>query len=210
MNFVFLGPPGAGKGSLAVLAAAEYGIPHVSTGDIFRSAVKNKTPLGVKVKSIMDSGALVSDEITTDLVRERLCEADAKRGYILDGFPRTVEQAKMFDSFAENIKVVNFMIQTEQVVKRLETRRVCRSCGANFNVLSKPPKKEGVCDECGGELYQREDDKPLSIKKRLEVYLEQTQPLIDFYSEKGVLSDVDAGIETAELLKVFMRIFPKG
>lgn len=210
MNFVFLGPPGAGKGSLAILAAKEYGIPHISTGDIFRQAVKNQTPLGLKVKSIMDSGALVSDEVTSDLVKERLTALDAQKGYILDGFPRTIEQAKMFASFATDIKVVNFMIQSEQVVKRLETRRVCKNCGANFNLLTKPPKTEGICDECNGNLYQREDDKAASIKKRLEVYLLQTQPLIDFYSEKGVLTDIDAGIESAKLLEIFIRLFPKG
>ena len=184
-NFIFLGPPGAGKGSLAVKVAEDYKIPHISTGDIFRANIKAQTPLGVKVKAIIDSGALVSDELTFELVKDRIAQDDCKNGYILDGFPRTIPQAEMLESLVSDIKVVNFEIQDEIVIRRLSTRRTCKACGANFNVLTLPPKVEGVCDKCNGELYQRDDDKQESIMNRMDVYREQTEPLINFYKEKG-------------------------
>lgn len=206
-NFIFLGPPGAGKGSLAVKVAADYKIPHISTGDIFRAAIKNQTPLGIKVKAIIDSGALVSDEVTCELVKDRLSQPDVKNGFILDGFPRTIPQAEMFTSICADVKVVNFVIADEAVIRRLSTRRVCKACGANFNVLTLPPKVEGVCDKCGGELYQRDDDKQESILHRMDVYREQTEPLINFYKDKGTITDLDASIETDVLLKEFKKIF---
>ncbi|NLC91979.1 MAG: adenylate kinase [Treponema sp.] len=206
-NFIFLGPPGAGKGSLAVKVAADYKIPHISTGDIFRAAIKNQTPLGIKVKAIIDSGALVSDEVTCELVKDRLSAPDVANGFILDGFPRTIPQAQMFTSICSDVKVVNFVIADEAVIRRLSTRRVCKSCGANFNVLTLPPKVEGVCDKCGGELYQRDDDKSESILHRMDVYREQTEPLINFFKEKGAITDLDASIETDVLLKEFKKIF---
>ena len=209
MNFIFLGPPGAGKGSLAVKAAAEYGIPHISTGDIFRAAIKNETPLGLKVKAIIDSGSLVSDEITCALVKERLEEPDAKNGFILDGFPRTIPQAEAFSAICTDVAVVNFKISDEAVIKRLSTRRVCKKCGANFNILTLPPKKEGVCDACSGELFQRDDDKQDSILHRMNVYREQTEPLIDFYRQKGQLTDIDGATQTPQLLDTFKQLFPK-
>lgn len=209
MNFIFLGPPGAGKGSLAVKVASEYDIPHISTGDIFRAAIKNQTPLGKKVKSIIDSGALVSDEITCALVEERLKEDDTKAGYILDGFPRTIAQAEMFQKIAHDAVAVNFVISTDEVVKRLSTRRVCKACGANYNIVSVPPKVAGVCDICGGELYQRDDDKEESIAKRMAVYKTQTEPLIDFYRKKNALVDFDSTVPTAKLLEAFKKKFPK-
>ena len=209
MNFIFLGPPGAGKGSLAVKAAAEYGIPHISTGDIFRAAIKNETPLGLKVKAIIDSGSLVSDEITCALVKERLEEPDAKNGFILDGFPRTIPQAEAFSAICTDVAVVNFQISDEAVIKRLSTRRVCKKCGANFNILTLPPKKEGVCDACSGELFQRDDDKQDSILHRMNVYREQTEPLIDFYRQKGQLTDIDGATQTPQLLDTFKQLFPK-
>ncbi len=206
-NFIFLGPPGAGKGSLAVKVAEDYKIPHISTGDIFRANIKAQTPLGVKVKAIIDSGALVSDELTFELVKDRIAQDDCKNGYILDGFPRTIPQAEMLESLVSDIKVVNFEIQDEIVIRRLSTRRTCKACGANFNVLTLPPKVEGVCDKCNGELYQRDDDKQESIMNRMEVYREQTEPLINFYKEKGKITDLDASIETDILLGKFKEIF---
>jgi adenylate kinase len=206
-NFIFLGPPGAGKGSLAVKVAEDYKIPHISTGDIFRANIKAQTPLGVKVKAIIDSGALVSDELTFELVKDRIAQDDCKNGYILDGFPRTIPQAELLESLVSDIKVVNFEIQDEIVIRRLSTRRTCKACGANFNVLTLPPKVEGVCDKCNGELYQRDDDKQESIMNRMDVYREQTEPLINFYKEKGKITDLDASIETDILLGKFKEIF---
>ena len=206
-NFVFLGPPGAGKGSLAVKVAEDYKIPHISTGDIFRANIKAQTPLGVKVKAIIDSGSLVSDELTFELVKDRLAQDDCKNGYILDGFPRTIPQAEMLDGLVADLKVVNFNIADEIVIRRLSTRRVCKACGANFNVLTLPPKVEGVCDKCGGELYQRDDDKQESILHRMDVYREQTEPLINYYKGKGKITDIDASIETDILLGEFKKIF---
>ena len=206
-NFIFLGPPGAGKGSLAVKVAEDYKIPHISTGDIFRANIKAQTPLGVKVKAIIDSGSLVSDELTFELVKDRLAQDDCKNGYILDGFPRTIPQAEMLEGLVSDVKVVNFEIQDEIVIRRLSTRRVCKACGANFNVLTLPPKVEGVCDKCGGELYQRDDDKQESILHRMDVYREQTEPLINFYKNKGKITDLDASIETDVLLGKFKEIF---
>lgn len=208
-NFIFLGPPGAGKGSLAVKVAEEYKIPHISTGDIFRANIKAQTPLGVKVKAIIDSGSLVSDELTFELVKDRLSQDDCKNGYILDGFPRTIPQAEMLEGLVSDIKVVNFEIQDEIVIKRLSTRRVCKSCGANYNILTLKPKVEGVCDKCDGELYQRDDDKQESILHRMDVYREQTEPLINFYKEKGKITNLDASIETDILLTKFEEIFKK-
>ena len=206
-NFIFLGPPGAGKGSLAVKVAEDYKIPHISTGDIFRANIKAQTPLGVKVKAIIDSGSLVSDELTFELVKDRLAQDDCKNGYILDGFPRTIPQAEMLEKLVDDIKVVNFEIKDEIVIRRLSTRRVCKACGANFNVLTLPPKVEGICDKCGGELYQRDDDKQESILHRMDVYREQTEPLINFYKNKGKITDLDASIETDVLLGEFKKIF---
>ena len=208
MNFIFLGPPGAGKGSLAVKVAEDYKIPHISTGDIFRDNIKRGTELGVKVKAIIDSGALVSDDLTCELVKDRLSKDDCKNGFILDGFPRTIPQAEMFTSICPDVTVVNFQIADDVVIKRLSTRRVCKKCGANYNVLTLPPKTEGVCDKCGGELYQRDDDKQESIMHRMEVYREQTEPLIDFYRKKSQLKDIDGAIQTADLLEKFKVEFP--
>ena len=208
MNFIFLGPPGAGKGTLAAKVALSYNIPHISTGEIFRAAIKAKTPLGLKVQAIIDSGALVSDDITVELVKDRLSQDDAKNGFILDGFPRTIPQAEMFTAICPDVKVVNFEIADEIVIKRLSTRRVCKACGANFNSLTLPPKVEGVCDKCEGELFQRDDDKQESILHRMDVYREQTEPLINFYKEKGDITDLDAAIETSELMGIFKDKFP--
>ena len=149
MNFIFLGPPGAGKGTLAGQVAEEYGIPHISTGDIFRANIKNKTPLGVKVKAVIDAGGLVSDEDTCALVEDRLKQDDCKKGFILDGFPRTIPQAEALEKIKNDVQVVNFEVDNELIIARLSNRRVCKSCGANYNVKFMPPKVEGKCDKCG-------------------------------------------------------------
>jgi adenylate kinase len=197
MKLIFLGPPGAGKGTLAAKAVDILKVPHISTGAIFRSAITAGSPLGLKVKAIIDAGKLVDDETTIELVKERLAQADARKGYILDGFPRTIPQAEALAGFSAVDKVVNFDIPDPAALERLGGRRVCRICGHNFHILFDRPSKEGICDHCGGEVYTRDDDKPEAVGKRLEVYRTQTAPLIDFYRGKGLLVDVDAqpGVE---------------
>ncbi len=192
MKLIFLGPPGAGKGTLAGFMGKELGIPQISTGDIFRDAIKRETELGKKVKQIVSRGDLVPDALTVDLVKERLAQPDASRGFILDGFPRTIPQAEALEGFQRPDAVINFVISDEAVVKRLSGRRVCKNCGAIYNVDNMPSKVEGVCDKCGGPLYIRDDDRVESIKNRLEVYKKQTEPLILFYREKNLLKDVDS------------------
>ena len=192
MKLIFLGPPGAGKGTLAARAVDIVKVPHISTGNMFRAAIAAASPLGRKVKEILDSGRLVDDETTTALVRERLAEADARDGYILDGFPRTIPQAEALAAFSAVDRVLNFDIPDDGVLQRLGGRRTCRQCGYNFHMVFDPPRAEGVCDHCGGEVYTRDDDKPEAVAKRLEVYRAQTAPLIGFYRERGLLSDVDA------------------
>jgi len=192
MKLIFLGPPGAGKGTLAAKAVDILKLPHISTGAIFRSAIAAASPLGLKVKAIIDAGKLVDDETTIELVKERLTQADVQKGYILDGFPRTIPQAEALAKFSTVEKVVNFDISDSLILERLGGRRVCRKCGYNFHMIFDKPKAENVCDHCGGEVYTREDDKAEAIKKRLEVYRAQTAPLIDYYRSKGLLVDVDA------------------
>ena len=192
MNLIFLGAPGAGKGTLATLLSKDYGIPQISTGDLFRAAVKDGSELGGKVKGIMEKGELVPDSLTVELVKVRLGKPDAQQGYILDGFPRTVAQADALAEFQKIDAAVNFRISDELVIRRLSGRRVCRSCGAIYHIENMPPKKEGTCDACGGELYIRDDDKIESIKNRLRVYKEQTEPLIAYYREKGLLQEIDS------------------
>lgn len=208
MNFIFLGPPGAGKGTLAGQVAEEYGLPHISTGDIFREAIKNQTPLGVKVKGIIDAGGLVSDDITCALVDERLKKDDCKKGFILDGFPRTIPQAESLEKMVNDVKVVNFEVDDDLIIARLSNRRVCKKCGTNFNVRFMPPKKDGICDKCGGELYTRDDDKLESITHRLEVYREQTAPLIGFYRNLGKITDIDSARDSQLVLVDFRKLFP--
>ena len=192
MKLIFLGPPGAGKGTLALRAVDILNVPQISTGSIFRAAVAAGSPLGLKVKAIMDAGKLVDDETTIALVKERLAMDDVQKGYILDGFPRTIAQAQALETFSKVDNVVNFDIPDSGVIERLGGRRVCRKCGYNFHVIFNKPSREGICDTCGGEIYIRDDDKPEAIQKRLEVYREQTAPLIDYYRRKGLLLDIDA------------------
>lgn len=191
MNLIFLGPPGAGKGTIAALGKATLGVPHISTGDLFRAAVKNGTPLGLMVKDILSSGGLVPDSLTIDLVRERLSIPDTASGWILDGFPRTIPQAEALSAIARIDRVVNFDVADEIVVRRLSGRRVCRACGAIYHVRSMPTNVEGVCDACGGEVYTRPDDAESAIKVRLENYRSQTAPLIEWYGVRGTLLTVD-------------------
>lgn len=192
MKLIFLGPPGAGKGTLAGTVSKDYGIPQISTGDIFRDAIKRETELGKKVKEIVGRGDLVPDELTVSLVKERLTQADAQKGYILDGFPRTIPQAEALEKFQKLDAVVNFSISDEQVVKRLSGREICKSCGAIYHVTNMPSKVKGVCDKCGGPVYVRPDDSLESITNRLDVYRKQTEPLIGFYRGRKLLKDIDS------------------
>ena len=208
MNFIFLGPPGAGKGTLASQVAEEYGIPQISTGDIFRENIKNQTELGKKVKAIMDAGGLVSDDVVLEIVEDRLKKDDCKKGFILDGFPRTIPQAEAFEKLGINVKVVNFEVNNDLIIARLSNRRVCKNCKANYNVKFMPPKVEGRCDKCGGELFTREDDKLESITNRLEVYRKETEPLIDFYRKLNKITDIDSARDSAEVLVDFKKLFP--
>ena len=209
MKLIFLGPPGAGKGTLAALVAESYKIPHISTGEIFRAAIREKTPLGLKVQAIIDAGQLVSDDITIELVRERLAKDDAKKGFILDGFPRTIPQAEALAGIVSIDAAVNFDIADNDVVSRLSGRRVCKTCSQNYHVDYMKPKVDGKCDKCGGDLFVREDDKIEAITKRLEVYRAQTAPLIDFYRNNGKLTDIDAKPASGIVLESFKKAFPQ-
>jgi adenylate kinase len=196
MRIVFLGPPGVGKGTQAVKLVDRYDIPHISTGDALREAVKNETQIGLKAKSFMDEGTLVPDQVVIGIIRERLRQSDCDRGFILDGFPRTVEQAAALDGIMQEMgveldAVLSVDAPDEVIIERLSGRRTCRSCKRVYHLLYMKPKKSGVCDACGGELYQRDDDKPEAIKKRLDVYKEQTAPLIDYYGKSGKLQTID-------------------
>ncbi len=192
MNLILLGPPGAGKGTMATGIKEKYSIPHISTGDLFRAAIKNQTELGKKVKSILDEGNLVSDELTLALVEERLNQKDAQNGFVLDGFPRTIPQAEEFDKLFSVDLVINFTIPHEKIVTRLAGRRICRTCGKIYHIKTLPPKVEGICDIDGGELYIRPDDMEEAILNRLKVYDKQTAPLIEYYKPKGIMRDIDA------------------
>ena len=208
MNFIFLGPPGAGKGTLAAQVAEEYKIPQISTGDIFRENIKNETELGKKVKAIMDAGGLVGDDVVLEIVEDRLKKDDCKNGFILDGFPRTIPQAEAFEKLGIEVKVVNFEVNNDLIIARLSNRRVCKNCKQNYNVKFMPPKVEGVCDKCGGELFTREDDKLESITHRLEVYRKETEPLIDFYRNLNKITDIDSARDSQEVLVDFRKLFP--
>jgi len=205
MKLIFLGPPGAGKGTLAVRAVDILKVQQISTGSIFRAAIADQTPLGVKVKAIIDAGKLVDDETTIALVKERLAKDDVQNGYILDGFPRTIPQAEALATFSVVERVVNFDIPDSGVLERLGGRQVCRKCGYNFHKIFTPTSKEGICDHCGGEVYVRDDDKPEAVQKRLEVYRAQTAPLIDYYRGKGLLVDIDARPMVDEIVVNFKK-----
>ncbi len=196
MNLIFLGPPGAGKGTQAKRVIKAFDVPQISTGDIFRAAVKEGTEMGKKAKEYMDKGELVPDEIVVGIVADRLKQADCEKGFLLDGFPRTIPQAdalgKVLDEMGRKLNhVLALIVPDEELMKRLTGRRVCKKCGAEFHVMFKPPAKEGVCDLCGGEVYQRSDDNEESISVRLQEYHKQTKPLLDYYTERNLARKVD-------------------
>jgi adenylate kinase len=205
MRVVLLGPPGAGKGTQADVMAKKLFVPHISTGDIFRAAIKAGTEMGKLAESYTSKGELVPDEVTLGIVKDRLKQSDCEGGFILDGFPRTVAQADGLAATLEEMgialdKVINIDVNMDSLVERLTGRRVCKSCGASFHMLYNPPAKEGVCDECGGELYQRADDSYETIKNRLQVYTETTAPLVDYYAAKGLLYTVDGNLPINRVL----------
>lgn len=209
MNLVFLGPPGAGKGTIASKAKEVLHIPHISTGDLFRSAIKNETTLGKKVKELLASGELVPDSVTIDMVKERFEEDDTKAGCILDGFPRTIFQADELTKMIEIDHVINFNLDTSSVVKRLSGRRVCKSTGRTYHTIYNPPKVEGIDDETGEPLIQREDDKEEAILNRLKVYEEQTAPLIAYYEELGLLRTIDSSFSPEVVLQELLSLLNK-
>ena len=208
MKIVMLGGPGAGKGTQAKKIAAKYEIPHISTGDIFRANLKAGTELDLKAKVYMDQGLLVPDELTTGLVVDRIQQEDCKNGYVLDGFPRTIPQAECLTEALKNLQdaldfALNIDVPDENIIRRMSGRRACPKCGATYHIVNAAPKKEGICDVCGAELIIRDDDQPETVKKRLDVYHEQTQPLIEYYENEGILKNVDG---TKALEEVFAEI----
>ncbi len=203
MNLILLGAPGAGKGTQAEAISAKVGIPQISTGNMLREAVKNGTELGLRAKAAMDSGALVSDDIVIGILKDRIAEPDAKNGYILDGFPRTVAQAEALDSMGVQIdKVLEIHVPDERIIARMSGRRVCEACGASYHIEYKPTKDEGVCDSCGGKTVQRADDAPETVLSRLQVYQEKTAPLKEYYAKTGKLVTVEGQEEVADTTKL--------
>jgi adenylate kinase len=212
VKLILLGPPGAGKGTQSVVLSKTYKIPHISTGDILRESVKSGQALGLKAKSYMDKGELVPDEVVVGIVADRLKNDDTKKGYILDGFPRTVKQAEELDKALKTIRssidmVLYFETSAKTAIERLTGRRVCKACGFNYHVKNIPPKKAGICDKCGGELYQRPDDTEATVLNRLKVYEAQTAPLISYYAKSGILDKVSGDLGVNELNKVLSDLF---
>ena len=213
MRVVLLGPPGAGKGTLAGLLKEKYCLPHISTGDMLREEIKKGTALGEEIKSVILKGDLVSDELVTKLVEQRFeADLDLKKGFMLDGFPRTVKQAQDLDEILERLKMpLNFVLNMEVgfdvLLGRLTGRRVCRKCGALFHMTNKPPLKAGVCDVCGGELYQRTDDNEETIRARMQVYQTSTQPVVDYYAKQHKLKKLDGNLKTADLVQSLATMF---
>ena len=211
MRLIMLGAPGAGKGTQAKVISEKYGIPHISTGDIFRANIKNETELGLKAKAYMDQGLLVPDELVVDLVANRFENDDCKNGFVLDGFPRTIPQAVALDSALEKMDVkidfaVDVDVPDEAITKRMSGRRACVGCGSTYHVVTIPPTVEGICDRCGGALIQRDDDKEETVLKRLDVYHAQTQPLIDYYKAKNVLASIDGDRDMKAITEAIVKI----
>jgi len=211
MKIIMLGAPGAGKGTQAKKIAEKYHIPHISTGDIFRANIKNGTELGKKAKTYMDQGALVPDELVCDLVVDRVQQEDCKKGYVLDGFPRTIPHAESLDatlaSLGESVDyAINVEVPDEKIVNRMSGRRACVGCGATYHLVYAPTKTEGICDTCGAELILRDDDKPETVLKRLGVYHDETQPLIDYYRGKGILKEVDGTMDMSDVFHAIVEI----
>ena len=208
MKIIMLGAPGAGKGTQAEMISEKYNLPHISTGDIFRANIKNGTDLGKQAKEYMDAGKLVPDELTVKILLDRVAQDDCKNGYVLDGFPRTIPQAEVLENALNELGdkidfAVNVDVPDENIVRRMSGRRACLKCGATYHIEHIPPKQEGICDTCGSELVLRDDDKPETVQNRLKVYHDQTQPLIDFYTERKVLKTVDG---TKDMKEVFADI----
>lgn len=211
MKIIMLGAPGAGKGTQAKKIAAKYGIPHISTGDIFRANIKEGTELGKKAKTYMDQGLLVPDELVVDLVVDRLQQDDCKKGYVLDGFPRTIPQAESLDAALAKVGdkmeyAIDVNVPDKNIVNRMGGRRACVGCGATYHIVYNPTKVEGICDACGEKLILRDDDKPETVQKRLGVYHEQTQPLIDYYTKAGILKEVDGTVDMEEVFQNIVQI----
>lgn len=211
MNILFMGPPGAGKGTQAETIVNEFGIPHISTGDAFRLAIKQGTSVGMKAKEYMDQGLLVPDDVTVGIVRERLQQSDCEKGFLLDGFPRTLSQAESLEELLQDMgrkldHVINLKVDRNKLLARLTGRRICKSCGATYHVIFNPPKQEGVCDKCGGELYQRSDDNEESVGTRLDEYINKTTPLLKFYEEKDLLRQVDGEQEIDAVSKEIVSL----
>ncbi|MCR4657193.1 MAG: adenylate kinase [Lachnospiraceae bacterium] len=211
MKIIMLGAPGAGKGTQAKKIAAEYNIPHISTGDIFRANIKEQTPLGMEAKAYMDKGELVPDELTVKILLDRVKKDDCKNGYVLDGYPRTIPQAEVLDKAVSELSesidfAINVNVPDENIIHRMGGRRACLKCGATYHVEYMPPKTADVCDNCGAELVIRDDDKPETVKNRLSVYHEQTAPLIDYYSKKGILKEVDGTMEVDQVFEAIKNI----
>ncbi|HDI1097511.1 TPA: adenylate kinase [Staphylococcus aureus] len=206
MNIILMGLPGAGKGTQASEIVKKFPIPHISTGDMFRKAIKEETELGKEAKSYMDRGELVPDEVTVGIVKERISEDDAKKGFLLDGFPRTIEQAEALNNIMSELDrnidaVINIEVPEEELMNRLTGRRICESCGATYHLVFNPPKVEGICDIDGGKLYQREDDNPETVANRLSVNIKQSKPILDFYDQKGVLKNIDGSKDISDVTK---------
>ncbi|HDU1433834.1 TPA: adenylate kinase [Staphylococcus pseudintermedius] len=211
MNIILMGLPGAGKGTQASEIIKKYPIPHISTGDMFRKAIKDETELGKEAKSYMDRGELVPDEVTVGIVKERISEDDAKKGFLLDGFPRTIEQAEALNSILEELgrtidAVVNIELPEEELMNRLTGRRICETCGTTYHLVFNPPKVEGICDIDGGKLYQREDDNPETVANRLEVNVKQSKPILEFYNQKGLLKNIDGSKHIDEVTSDVIEI----
>ena len=209
-RFILLGPPGAGKGTQSVMIAEQYNIPHISTGDILRANVKAETPLGVLAKGYMDRGELVPDSLIMDLVKDRLAEPDCEKGFLFDGFPRTVPQAEALDAILADAgieldAVIDIRVDEDELLKRMTGRRVCRQCGAPYHIVNMPPKKEGVCDLRGGEVYQRADDTEETVKNRFKVYNEQTLPLTDYYAKTGKLVPIESAGGPKDVFEAIIR-----
>ncbi|CAC5525538.1 adenylate kinase [Staphylococcus aureus] len=206
MNIILMGLPGAGKGTQASEIVKKFPIPHISTGDMFRKAIKEETELGKEAKSYMDRGELVPDEVTVGIVKERISEDDAKKGFLLDGFPRTIEQAEALNNIMSELDrnidaVINIEVPEEELMNRLTGRRICEACGTTYHLVFNPPKVEGICDIDGGKLYQREDDNPETVANRLSVNIKQSKPILDFYDQKGVLKNIDGSKDISDVTK---------
>ena len=211
MKIIMLGAPGAGKGTQAKMIAEKYGVPHISTGDIFRANIKNQTELGMEAKKYMDEGKLVPDDLTVKILLDRVAKEDCANGYVLDGFPRTIPQAEVLTEALEKLNdavdyAIDVDVPDENIVKRMSGRRACVNCGATYHIVHIPPKTENICDKCGSELILRDDDKPETVLNRLKVYHDQTQPLIDYYTKKGILRTVDGTKDMKDVFEDIVKI----